>query len=209
MAHRLERPVDEHFDQVVFGKDQLQNICQLLAAEAGGVSLRTSSHEYDSLQDFLDNAPTENPDRLDINSKQPQVSVEVSRDEVVVKAKDSDSLSLGLVARASQIVDLEQRTIREFLASGVVPGSIVLLLVSGVVVSKFWVHVPEWSFVVGFVVLLITWVISGKMAKNSVQISIVAEKAEGFWRRNRDTIAVNLIVGVVSLLLGFVLAKLK
>jgi hypothetical protein len=203
VAKRLERPVEEKLKYLHVRHPTVEEIVGVLS-EAGPVTLRTSTHEYQDLKDYVENCNDQHPEMLEIASKMPQVVVSLRESGVNVRAQDSDTVSMGLVAKVTEALQQADRPVaRTFL--GTFNLSLVLLLIGGFFYAwgNMFDGMSSW-FVLGPILLGGLWFFIVGVRADKANTILEAPRfvgGSGFLIRNRD----QLLVGIVSSLLGAIL----
>ncbi len=210
---KVQKSASKEYAAVRLFRDDVEEIYSLVKKTCGKCSIIVEDSDLDDIKEIKD---IENPNThvLKINGSDPYFSLELSKSHASIYIGDnSDMKAKGLFAAIDSILSRRGRILRALLSR---PIYIAYFITFGFLI--FWV-LPARSQRINFLVFqstiavfftyMLMWLLGFRQTFEQHSIICLTHSSEaGFFRRNKDTLIVGIIVAVVGAVIGAIMLKL-
>ena len=207
---RKKQQFNENFKMPYLFREDIENIEKIIKEElnSNNYKLESEFFEYQKVEEIPSDENSLN--QFIIRTYSPYIIINFTKNNASIYAEDDDIKTTGAVKK---IIDLIHKRERKFLWYSSKIGQIfagVMLTLSILSLFLKYLFNSEWEYAIIIIILSIIWIVIILFVEE-YKFSVIEfthkRNRSNFFHRNKDKIGVNIIVAIVSLLIGWILKK--
>ena len=196
---KLDKSISTDLDALVIYEEELRELFTLLNENCKGVRLKVDNLQFDNVDELVKHFAPNRIKQLEISTVEPYISIELYNLRARIYAGSSAPAVEGLYHKCKTILRRRSKIYGILCSFRIFWTYLIIETIFGSIVKGEWSpYLKAVFFPYG------CWIFFVRMTRHSLIYARKSDSVESFWLRNKDTLIVEAIVGLVGFVLGVI-----